>query len=165
MKRDRALLTAGDWARIGSQTGISEPIRTRHGVLIDRAMVGEEMPMPPGSRWQSWAAHPDPRRSPAGLARVWVSHVYIVQLFTSHPRDPWDRLSIRRIDGAEIRERWDELQAIKNETVGEHVCAVECFPSESDLVNVARMRHLFLVPDGYDLPCLWRTSAAAKESP
>ena len=38
---------------------------------------------------------------------------------------------------------WDQLQAIKNAVWGEDARAIEVYPAESQLVNVAIMRHLW----------------------
>jgi len=47
---------------------------------------------------------------------------------------------------------WDDLQRIKNELAGEDRTAIEVFPTVSDLVDKAPMRHLWVLPSGYALP-------------
>lgn len=42
---------------------------------------------------------------------------------------------------------WDQLQDIKNAIGYENSWLVECYPPESELVNVANMRHLFVLPE------------------
>lgn len=42
---------------------------------------------------------------------------------------------------------WEELQRIKNECGFADQCAVEVYPPESDVVNVANMRHLWILPE------------------
>jgi len=123
--------------------------------MINFAMVGAEIPQPRSSVWRAWLSNPSHPETPKGLEEVWRSRTYLVQVF-AHPDEPWRRLSIRRIDGREIVERWDELQRIKNDVAGSKSLAVEVFPPVDDLVNVANMRHLFIVPDGAALPCVWR---------
>ncbi len=49
---------------------------------------------------------------------------------------------------------WDELQAVKNETLGLHVAAIEVFPIEDQVVNERNMRHLFVLPDDVRVPNL-----------
>ncbi len=55
-------------------------------------------------------------------------------------------LKIRRRDRQDVRLTWDDLQAIKNEYLGEEVCAVEVFPPASELVDELPIRHLWEVP-------------------
>lgn len=55
---------------------------------------------------------------------------------TSHNGDTWD-------DNI----TWDELQKIKNECGYGDACAVEIFPPDESVVNVANMRHLWLLPE------------------
>ncbi len=42
---------------------------------------------------------------------------------------------------------WEELQAIKNRIGYADKTAVEIFPAEKDTVNVANMRHLWILPE------------------
>jgi hypothetical protein len=42
---------------------------------------------------------------------------------------------------------WDELQEIKRQIGFGNMMAVEVYPKDSDIVNVANMRHLWLVDD------------------
>lgn len=58
------------------------------------------------------------------------------------------RVQIDRYTG-EYREgiSWDALQQIKNETIGEDAWAVECYPPQRYVQNVANMRHLWILDD------------------
>jgi len=51
---------------------------------------------------------------------------------------------------------WEDLQTVKDELGYAGRDAVEVFPAQDDLVNVANMRHLWVLP--YRLPFIWRTS-------
>jgi len=42
---------------------------------------------------------------------------------------------------------WDELQRLKAEAGYADRWAVECYPPESEIVNVANLRHLWLLPE------------------
>lgn len=42
---------------------------------------------------------------------------------------------------------WDELMQLKRECGRGDVDAVEVFPADQDIVNVANMRHLFFPPE------------------
>lgn len=60
-------------------------------------------------------------------------------------------LAVRRHDETEIQ-GWDLLQRVKNEIAGELAVALEVYPREEDVVDQAPMRHLFVLPEGFDLP-------------
>ncbi|PMS91933.1 DUF7694 domain-containing protein [Vibrio parahaemolyticus] len=81
--------------------------------------------------------------------QVWLSAQYLVQEFnekegvvrltissTKHKNGIWK-------DGL----TWDELYAIKNAIGYSNRLALEVFPEVKNLVNVANMRHLFIIPD------------------
>lgn len=46
---------------------------------------------------------------------------------------------------------WDELQSVKNEVFGEDAWAIEVYPPESEVVDEAPFRHLWLVESGPNL--------------
>lgn len=88
-------------------------------------------------------------------ARVFRSRDYLVQVYVS---DGDIRISACRTeldsegywkDGIS----WEELQRIKNECGFADKCAVEIYPPEADVVNVANMRHLWI----YEPPFMWRS--------
>lgn len=81
---------------------------------------------------------------------VWRSRQYVVQVFSE--TDGVERLSIIRTEllpNGRFAENitWDELQEIKTETGRGGKFAVEIFPASNDLVNVANMRHLWVLPE------------------
>jgi len=51
---------------------------------------------------------------------------------------------------------WDDLQAIKNKVGYPDSDALEVYPASSDVVNVANMRHLWVMPA--PVPFAWRKS-------
>lgn len=68
------------------------------------------------------------------------------------------RLSIARtkLNGGRWEDgiSWDELQDIKNEIGFRDFCAVEIFPPEDDKVDVANMRHLWILEKSPEF--VWR---------
>lgn len=91
--------------------------------------------------------------------RVWRSRGFLVQAYGEIPGHV--RLSICRAeldrDGqwtANIS--WEELQELKRQAGFGDYDAVEVFPRDCDVVNVANMRHLWVVPEG--IPFAWRGS-------
>lgn len=69
----------------------------------------------------------------------------------------WDqggvtRLSVQRTEWDERKQRfrddisWDDLQRLKSEAGFGQQCAVELYPPDDEVVNVANMRHLFITP-------------------
>lgn len=87
-----------------------------------------------------------PRREP-GMVALWRSNRFLVQVYVKE--NGVVRLSICR---TEINNRgqwqenitWEELQEIKNQCGYEHFDAVEVYPRQKDVVNVANMRHLWV---------------------
>lgn len=102
--------------------------------------------------------------APAGMtktpAQIWWSRYFLVQEFGE--KDGIRRLSVARseIDAASGRWKdgisWEELQEIKRQIGLGDCMAVEIFPADRDVVNVANMRHLWVLPA--PLPFGWRKS-------
>jgi len=88
---------------------------------------------------------------------VWRSRDFLVQVFSAHRGI--ERLSVCRtahtgksfVDGI----AWEDLQRLKSECGRGDKDAVEIFPPDKDVVNVANMRHLWVLP--HQLPFGWRT--------
>lgn len=86
-----------------------------------------------------------PLKQPKELARLYRSRDFLVQEY--HEGDVI-RLTICRtqikgkrwVDGIS----WDELQAIKALVGYGNYCALEVYPEDVNVVNVANMRHLFI---------------------
>lgn len=93
------------------------------------------------------------------VLRVWRSRGFLVQGF-AEPAPVVIRLSILRTaleagGGWQQDITWEELQRLKREAGFGGFEAVEVFPQDSDVVNVANIRHLWVLPAGY-LPFGWR---------
>lgn len=71
-------------------------------------------------------------------------------------------LVVRREDGTAIQ-GWDELQGVKNDVAGPERLAVEFFPRQSELINVANARHLWVLPDDWSLPLALPSVAETQE--
>lgn len=88
-------------------------------------------------------------------SEIWLSRYFLVQVFDE--KNNVVRLTVNRTyrrNGkwdAEIT--WDELQEIKRQTGRGEQYAVEIYPCDKDIVNVANMRHLWL--PGKPLPFGW----------
>lgn len=93
---------------------------------------------------------------------VWRSCHFLVQVFSE--RGGIIRLSVNRTTMDEMRDRWaeniswDDLQRLKNEAGFADRDAVEVFPVAGHEVNVANMRHLWILPE--PLPFVWRKKSA-----
>lgn len=98
----------------------------------------------PRDEWPSGvASHP---RAPV---RIWRSRDFLVQQFDA-PAPALCRLSILRtsLQGDRWADgiAWDELQRLKAEAGYADAWAVELFPDDAEVVNVANIRHLWLLP-------------------
>ncbi len=89
-----------------------------------------------------------PAKIPSGLRRVWLSKSFLVQEYDAIP-PALVRLSVNRVsrykgewsDGI----TWDDLQRIKDEVGYAESCAVEVYPPVSKVVNVANIRHIWVL--------------------
>jgi hypothetical protein len=82
----------------------------------------------------------------------WRNNRYSVQVFDrTRLGVPFTHIAIRRHDN-ETEFPWSDLQRIKNEICGPEREAVEMFPAHSEVVDLANMRHLFVLSEGSRLP-------------
>ena len=91
--------------------------------------------------------------------RVLRSRDFLVQEFSA-PAPAVVRLSISRtvLDGDRWQDNiaWEDLQRLKYECGYANQDAVEVFPADVDVVNVANMRHLWVMAE--PVPFAWRRS-------
>lgn len=94
-----------------------------------------------------------PRYNWAHMARdkqieVWRSRHFLMQVFQEP--DGVVRLTVcrTRVDGNDwmVDISWGDLQRLKRECGRGHLDAVEVFPADIDIVNVANLRHLWVLP-------------------
>lgn len=103
----------------------------------------------PKDKWP----YPQPR-----MFRVMRSYRFLCQLY--HLGDII-RISVNRaeMDNAGNWKdgiSWDDLQWIKSQCGFEGRDAVEVYPADADMVNVANMRHIWVFPPDYKLSFAWR---------
>jgi hypothetical protein len=125
-----------------------------------RAYLVQENAKWPGElravRSEDWPAqHLDARDRVVGMFR---SRTHLVQVYEAQP-PALVRLSIQRcalndyggwVDGID----WETLQRLKSEAGYGEYDAVEVYPTDGDVVNVANLRHLFVMRE--QLPFTWR---------
>lgn len=89
--------------------------------------------------------------------RVLRSRDFLVQEFAANA-PALVRLSVCRtsLDGERWQDgiTWDDLQRIKRECGYGNADAIEVFPADADVVNVANMRHLWIMAE--PVACAWR---------
>lgn len=116
----------------------------------DNRRFPEELREQPREEWpedvraQVWGSGSVPLRawrSRKFLAVLWEDPSGFKRLTIS--RTEWDKAAGRFREGVS----WDDLQRLKREAGFASRCAVEVFPPEDQLVNVANMRHLFLLDE------------------
>jgi len=111
----------------------------------DNAKFPEHLIAVPQEHW------PETRDGSAKRIAVFRSRDFLVQVFA----EPVGvlRLSINRtewdIDRQRFKENitWDELQDVKAQAGFADFCAVEIFPPADHVVNVANMRHLWILKE------------------
>lgn len=86
---------------------------------------------------------------PPGLFEVWRSSAFLVQFYTE-PNN-FQRMSVSRTvhngDTWVDQVTWDELMQLKRECGRGDRDALEVFPADAHVVNIANMRHLFFPPE------------------
>lgn len=86
---------------------------------------------------------------PLRCVEVWRSRDYLAQIYQE--RDGIERISVCRTtingDGWEDGITWDTLQRLKRECGRGDKDAVEVYPADDAIVNVANMRHLWVMPE------------------
>jgi hypothetical protein len=82
---------------------------------------------------------------------IWRNDKYVVSVRRDAATGHVVRLSVRRDDRRPVRD-WRDLQRIKNELAGPETEAVEIYPAESRLVDVANQTWLWVLPPGMTIP-------------
>ena len=88
-----------------------------------------------------------------GAHELWADDVYQVEVTRA---DKVAVLSVSRIDG-QRGHSWVDLQRIKNAIAGPECEAVELFPAQSRMIDVANKYHLWVVLDHrFRFPIGWK---------
>ena len=124
----------------------------------DNAKLPANLQPVPKAQWPAYPAFAD--KIPYS---VWRSRFFLVQCYAE--QDGITRLSVVRsvIEPTTGRWRdgitWEELQTIKREVGFQDYMAVEIYPADRNIINVANMRHLWVMRD--PLPFGWKKGGAA----
>jgi len=128
-------------------------IRNRHKILdqVNKQYTDQFVIIPP----EDWP--PQLPNEKSIRLRVYRNNKFLVQIFNDNNRA---RISINRTiiksNGHWADDiTWDELQMIKSQIGFGDVMAVEIYPKDKDVVNVANMRHLWIIDDKTELG--WRS--------
>ena len=102
----------------------------------------------PPEQWQHLDNNPENRIA------VWRSRDYLIQIFRE--KNDVIRLSVNRSvlrpDGLwEDCITWDELNWIKRKVGYGDRYGIEIFPPDQDIINVANMRHIWILPRPLDV--------------
>ena len=84
------------------------------------------------------------------MLEVWLSNKYLVQLYDEGngvKRMSVNRTVLNREGQWRDNLTWDELQEIKRQIGQGDSFAVEVYPGDKDIVNIANMRHLWITPE------------------
>lgn len=106
-----------------------------------------------------------PGGCPPGTVAAWRSRGYLVQVVKE--TSGFTRLSINRaaVDGKTGRWvdgiTWDDIQRLKAEAGYASCWAVEAYPPDAEVVNVANIRHVFLLPEAP--PFAWRRTQTQQQ--
>jgi len=90
-----------------------------------------------------------PANTPPGIVEVWRSNKFLAQVYEEGPevlRVSICRTMLSKYGSWEEDISWEELMQIKREIGLANAYAVEVYPQDTDIVNVANMRHLWVLP-------------------
>lgn len=90
-----------------------------------------------------------PRIEP-NMVEVWLSRKFLVQVYREGPgifRCSICRTTLNKSGQWEDGISWDELMEIKREIGRGEQYAVEVLPCDADIINVANMRHFWILPE------------------
>lgn len=107
------------------------------------------------------ATDPTFTKADAASMEVWANAIY--EVVVRHKPDGITHLSIKRYTRQAVRD-WRHLQQIKNEICGPEREAVELFPAESRLTDLANEAHLWVLPEGERFPFGWPTRAVSTDA-
>jgi len=126
---------------IVQRTGI-EPTR-RQLMALERENAQWPTALRPIPREQ-W---PDGARMTAAPSAAWRSRDYLVVLYEERPGVQRLTISSTHVAGRDWVDglTWDTLQRLKGEAGFADRYAVELFPPDAEVVNVANLRHLWLL--------------------
>lgn len=97
------------------------------------------------------------------LHSEWRSREFMVQVYRE--KNDMERISVNRVsftpDGTNYMDgiSWDELMRVKAECGRGDRWAVEIYPPDADVVNVANMRHLWVFAAGAEPEIGWKKDA------
>lgn len=83
------------------------------------------------------------------MVEVWLSQKYLVQVFDEGGdilRVSVSRTTLDSFGQWEQNLSWDELMEVKRQICHSDSYAVEVLPPDADIVNVANMRHFWILP-------------------
>jgi hypothetical protein len=115
----------------------------RRRLAADNRQYSEALALIPREKWM-------PIRLPPGIKEVWRSRDYLVQIYDD-PQNGFERVTISRtffdpkMDSWGGIISWEDMQRLKVECGRGDKTAVEVYPAEADVVNVANMRHLWIL--------------------
>lgn len=122
-----------------------------------RALQAENKKWPPTLRDVPRSEWPSYLQNTPALYCVMRSRDFLVQIFMADAPASF-RLSVcrTRLNGEQWQDgiTWDELQRLKREAGFAAFDAIEIYPPDSDIVNVANMRHLWIMRER--IGCAWR---------
>jgi hypothetical protein len=107
-----------------------------------------------------------PGKSGSVVLSCFRSRAFVVAIWLEP--NGFTRMSVNRTEWDERKQRfrddisWDDLQRLKAEAGFADMSAVEVYPPDEHVVNVANMRHLFILP--HPPACMWRRSVKQTEA-
>lgn len=90
------------------------------------------------------------RNWPEWMTRAYKNNHFVVMIDDNCPMSDGStsvKVMVQRHDDAVFPDHWSTLQRIKNELFGSEVTAIEYFPAQSQLSNMANIYWFFIMPN------------------
>lgn len=126
-----------------------ELYQQRRAIAEESKRFPEHLVLVPESEWRPKVANAIARGMTPPL-EVWRSRRYLVQVFAAKP-PAVERLTMQftapEADGWREGLTWEVMQRLKAECGRGDRTAVEVFPADRDVVNIANLRHVWVLAD------------------
>lgn len=112
------------------------------------AQNGERLMRKPAGRFIE--KNPREENAPEWITRLFINNRYFVMIDDEAKTTAGTAIKamIRANDAKPFKNHWSEIQKIKNEIFGADAVAVEYYPAEENLADVANIYWIWIFPEG-----------------
>lgn len=126
-------------------------------IMVDQALNNPDFSLTENEARRQILMHVDQEKN----TECWMNGIYQINVYrnqdanhmvhTEELKDKCGYISIKRRDKRPLNS-WQDVQTIKNRLFGIEREAIQIFPAESRMVNLANQYHLFVMPEDFIIP-------------